>query len=656
MPFQPLRLGAAGGLVALLLSGAVALPDSHPATVHAFGYGDMSPIQKRILSGFASYELHPPAPAAQALVQRGNTYFPTVSRGSDCAARHDANIKVNQNCLNLSDPDLAGRGQAQNETAIAQDPLHPESIVAGYNDYRLGDGTCGISYSGDGGRSWSDSAIPRSFTRGTAFGAARQYWQAGGDPAVAWDTRGNAYYECLLFNRGAPTTTNPDQSSGVYVFRSTLNGGASWNFPGRPVIELPNNSSPNPNELEDKPYMAVDNHVGSPFRDRVYVTYTEFAADGTAYIYESYSSDYGEHFSARVLVSAASPLCSNTYGLPTPQGSCNENQDSQPFVGPDGALYVVFNNYNNSVGTTAPGADAATTNAATPNPNDNRNQILLAKSTDGGQTFGAPVKVADYYDLPDCATYQNGLDPGRSCVPEKGAGSNSYFRATNYPAGAVDPTNANRVVVTFGSYINAHSNETNGCTPTGFAADGVNTYDGVKTGGCNNDILLSASTDAGVTFTGGAQDPRTLLSVTQDAGQASSDQFWQWVAFTRDGGLAVSYYDRQYGSDETTGFSDISVSGASSAAATTFGVRRVTSDSMPPPTEFSGVFMGDYSGLTAFNFAHPLWTDTRAASLFLCPNTATAGTPPALCNESASNASLANDQDVYTASVRVPRR
>ncbi len=26
-------------------------------------------------------------------------------------------------------------------------------------------------------------------------------------------------------------------------------------------------------------------------------------------------------------------------------------------------------------------------------------------------TFSAPVKVSDYYDLPDCATYQNSRTP-----------------------------------------------------------------------------------------------------------------------------------------------------------------------------------------------------------------------------------------------------
>ena len=60
--------------------------------------------------------------------------------------------------------------------------------------------------------------------------------------------------------------------------------------------------------------MTVDNHIGSPFQDRIYVTWTEFANDGSAYIWESYSSDYGENFSTRHLVSINAPtLCANTF-------------------------------------------------------------------------------------------------------------------------------------------------------------------------------------------------------------------------------------------------------------------------------------------------------------------------------------------------------
>ena len=150
------------------------------------------------------------------------------------------------------------------------------------------------------------------FTRGTAFGGfARQYWQAGGDTSVAWDTKGNAYLSCQMFNRGPPTSANPDQSSAFYVFRSTGTDGASWNFPARPVAEL-NDAAGTGDALLDKQYMTVDDHKGSPFQDRLYVTWTLFAADGTGYIYEAYSRDYGESFSAPQLVSADEPAAART--------------------------------------------------------------------------------------------------------------------------------------------------------------------------------------------------------------------------------------------------------------------------------------------------------------------------------------------------------
>src|SRR6185436_20370503 len=97
---------------------------------------------------------------------------------------------------------------------------------------------------------------------------------------------------------------------------------------------------------------------------------------------------------------------------------------------------------------------------------DNRNQILLARSTDGGQSFAAPVLVGSYYDLPDCVTY-TGQDPFRACVPVTGPQQTSYFRATNYPQGAVDPSDPSHVIVTYGSYLNRDSNDATGCTPQG---------------------------------------------------------------------------------------------------------------------------------------------------------------------------------------------
>ena len=622
---------------ALVVSVLAFLPD-------AFAQSALTPLQLRHVSGFVSHELDQQKAEAKAgagvraaaatgtnLLSVGSltsTAY-TPADNDSCKQTVGSNVKVNQNCLNISDSSLQGRAQAQNETAIAQDPMNPDHLVASYNDYRRGDGTCGISYSLDGGEHWNDSTTPNGFTRGANFGGfAREYWQAGGDTAVAWDTKGNAYLQCQVFERGFGTTNNHDSSSAVYVFRSTQNSGASWNFPGRPVIEDYDTVG---NTLEDKPYMTVDNHMGSPYQDRVYVTWTEFAADGTGYIYESHSADYGEHFSSKTLVSANSAYCTFTYGLATPQGNCNENQFSQPFTGSDGALYVVYANYNNA-------AAAGTTS-------DNRNQILLVKSTNGGNSFSAPVKIADYYDLPDCLTYQ-GQDAGRACVPEKGATANSFFRATNYPSGAVNPRNSNIVAVTVGSYINAKSNEATGCSPNGLSSStGLNLYTGVKAPGtCANQILLSVSTNGGATFTGGSTDPRALTVVGVQ--KQLADAFWQWAAYTRSGVLATAYYDRSYGTDNTTGFMDFSTSWSHDLSK--FSTKRSTSSSMPPPTQFSGSFFGDYTGLSAAEDLHPIWMDTRNNELFLCPGTGAPGVPPQVCTAAASNASVANDQDVFT--------
>ncbi|MEV4314859.1 exo-alpha-sialidase [Actinocrispum sp. NPDC049592] len=604
---------------------AASVPEAAAAP---FGYANLNKIQQRHVSGLLSANLNGDDAAGKA-----RTLAPSAmhrATAAACANRFGDNIKVNQNCLNITDPDLQGRAQAQNETWVSADPGNGAHLVASYNDYRRGDGTCGVSYSLDGGRSWADSTVPNGFGRGDAFagGKPREYWQGGGDTSTAWDTKGNVYLSCQLFNRGNGTSPNPDQSSAFYVFRSTGSNGASFNFTGRPAVQHDDTAGAG-DFLLDKQLLTVDNHRGSRFADRVYMTWTTFAADGTGYIYSAHSADYGETFSAPVLVSTTSPLCDNTLGLPTPSGTCNQNQDSQPFTAPDGTLYVVFNNFNKAVS----GAD-------------NRSQVLLARSTDGGASFSAPVRVGFYYELPDCATYQNGQDPGRACIPEKGPSFNSVFRASQYPIGAVDPTHPNRVVVTYGSYINRDSNELTGCTPAGIEPSTAgNLYTGVKNGTCNNDILLSTSNNSGASFTGTTTDPRALPVVTTAPGQARTDQYWQGAAFAPDGTLAVSYYDRQYGADNNIGFSDITLSTATGAA---FRHTRVTSGSMPPPTQFNGTFFGDYAGIgVTATTAYPIWSDTRPVDQFLCPGTGTPGTPPAICEGGAPNASIANDEDIY---------
>ncbi len=551
----------------------------------------------------------------------------SVFPGSDgrCDQSAEGNVRVNTACTNYADASLNGRSMAQNETAIAINPVNSRNLVASANDYQRGDGNCGSYYSNNGGQDWNGTTAPMLFVLGSSLtpgsGNVRQYWQAGGDTSVAYNSKGTAFLQCQVFNRGAGVTQDPDVSSGVLIFRSA-NGGASWDFPGRVALSSfePNGSIPNGIVLEDKPLLAVDSNAGSPFADHIYITWTSFTVDGGAYIWEVSSSDGGETWTPRKAISGNSAaLCPVTFGVPTPNGSCNENQFSDPFVGPDGTLYVIFDNFNNA-------ASAGTTS-------DNRNQVLLVKSTDGGATFSAPVKVSDYYDLPDCVTY-TGADAGRACVVNKGATKTSVFRATNYPSGSVDPAKAGHIVVNVGSYINRNSKESTGCTPVSFSGStGLNLYTGAGTAACNNQILQSESSNAGVSFNGTTTDPRSMPVVGRQ--DKLADEFWQWTGISSRGKVVVGYYDRQYGDDNTNGASDysVSVNGESS---------RVSNVSSPAPTEFGGLFYGDYNVLSVVgNRAWVTWTDDRNPGVTSCP-----GNPNAICT-------LGFDEDAFASRVNL---
>src|SRR3954454_18997119 len=81
----------------------------------------LSPMQQRLVSGFARAAIEQRAglaPNARS-VQPPQSLQRSLLTG--CPVNRGSNMRVNQNCLNLTDPDLQGRGQAQNETAIAED-------------------------------------------------------------------------------------------------------------------------------------------------------------------------------------------------------------------------------------------------------------------------------------------------------------------------------------------------------------------------------------------------------------------------------------------------------------------------------------------------------------------------------------------------------
>jgi hypothetical protein len=285
-------------------------------------------------------------------------------------------------------------GAPQNETAIAVDPNNPNRIVAGANDYvsrtwsctvggtpcsALGDAYSGTYFSNDGGHTWccaaSDPAHLGTLIPGVEHLTGGPY-DAGGDPAVAFDTRGNVYYAGLGFDRtSAPNT--------VTVSRGTFSGGnLSWSAPT--FI----NATTSPSTLNDKEWIAVDTNPASPFRDRIYVSWTRFLfnAHNGAYtqspIFFAYSDNGGATFSTPKAVS----------------GNVLYSQGSRPVVGPDGSLYVFW--------------DGATRLSSL-------DSTYVVKSTDGGATWGKPVQI--------------------STLNESEELEDTLFRVNSYPAAAAAP-------------------------------------------------------------------------------------------------------------------------------------------------------------------------------------------------------------------------
>ena len=573
-----------------------------------------------------------------------------------CSQTGGTNVRVNQDCTNQTFPQYAGRGQAQNETAIAVNPNNAGNLVAGQNDYRRGDGSCGADWSLDGGAHWGNVLLPIGFSTGGVDNpdAARHYFTSSGDPSVAFDSQGAAYYACGAFDRSFPTNddaacANPagNCASGLFVFRS-VDGGASWDAPlgsrtQGMVFASAGVKSDTQFALEDKQYMTADSHPSSPFRDRLYIAWTHYApcaASDTcesAPVWFSYSNDHGATWSAAGAISGSSAsLCPHNLNPDTPN-ACDNTSFAQPVVAANGDVYVVFANYNN--GLTSGG--------------DNHNNILVVKSTDGGAHFSAPRLAARYYDLPDCVTY-TGDSAFRACVPTAPLSNVSVFRAANYPSAAADPTDPSKIYVSYGSYINPDSNASNPagagrCVPQGLdSTTFLNLYQGVgDVNGCNNDILLSTSSDGGKSWSG-AVGPLSGATVVSNEGSRLADQWWQWAAVNSSGTLAVSYYDRKYGSDESNGNNDVTLAAWHTSA---FAHKRVTSVSNPSATEFPdatnghGTFLGDYSGLAVSEgLAYPIWSDTRNAERFQCPSSAS---PLGLCR--VTNGSVPGfDEDVFS--------
>jgi hypothetical protein len=453
----------------------------------------------------------------------------------------------------------------QNETSIVVDPNRANRIVAGANDYvsrtwsctvggtpcsALGDAYSGTYYSNDGGQTWcctsSDPQHLGTLIPGVTRLAGGQY-DAGGDPSVTFDSRGVAYYAGLGFNRtSAPNT--------VAVNRGTFDGAGALTWSQPTFI----NQTTSPTTLNDKEWIAADWHATSPFRDRVYVTWTRFLFNPSngryaqSPIFEAHSSDGGRTFSAPHSIS----------------GNVLYSQGSRVFTGADGTVYAVWD-----------GATRLSTLDGT----------WFAKSTDGGVTWSTPTLISTLVEVDELA--------------------NTAFRVNSFPAGAIAPDGTLYTAWTTdenGRDVVVYSRSTDGgATWTApVHAPGV---DALRTpvGYDGSGLTPPAATPAESIWPSIAISPSGKVFMGAYVGDVVSP--WQsCAAFDPKGsincltpGPVVHNTKLDYVvTDLTTGVT-----------------QTVTTKPINTRYMFRGGFIGDYTDMSvgSDNVAHPFWTDTNNA-------------------------------------------
>lgn len=289
------------------------------------------------------------------------------------------NVRVNQDAS----------GFDQNEFDLSSSPTNALNLIGGGNDYRAGSVKCGYYASQDGGVTWTDGVLPETT------------YPFQGDPTVSHCADGSAVYVCLSF-------TNSFQPHGLFSYRTT-NGGLTWSAPTT-ILNRPTGFP-----FADKEWVWCDPTASSTFANRLYVSWTDFGLQQSPILLR-FSSNAGATWSGNIRVSDGSSV----------QGSViATSRTGTVYVAWSDAARVGFDRSTNggqTFGTDVfpstvveipsdpvfrrnsfPTMDVDRTTG--PNQNnvyiawsDNRSgdpDILLVRSTDGGATWSAPVRVND---------------------------------------------------------------------------------------------------------------------------------------------------------------------------------------------------------------------------------------------------------------------
>ena len=317
--------------------------------------------------------------------------------------------------------------------------------------------------------------------------------------------------------------------------------------------------------FDDKEWIVTDNNPSSPFYGRTYLTWSKFEFRSGAYasspIFESHSDDGGHSWSEPQEISGSNAaLC--TFQVSGPANQCDENQFSVPTVGPDGTVYVAFENEQNEA-LWEPGSFF-------------EDQYLLVKSTDGGETWSSPSFVV-------------GLEDGSADYPINVNGRQTltgYQLRVNSAGNIVASPTDGKLYLVFSDNRNGTHDSANPVT--------------------NVDVFLMVSSNGGMSWTGPTR-------VDSGAG----DQWFPWVDVDpTNGQIGVLYHDR--------GSSNGAFYNTALAEGTPGSLVKTTLSAAPsnptdsiffrarvPGCEDCATFHGDYNNVSygSDGVANTTWTD-----------------------------------------------
>jgi hypothetical protein len=330
------------------------------------------------------------------------------------------------------------------------------------------------------------------------------------DPAVAYGSDGVVYVGVLAGN-------------GQKTIRSTDNG-ATWEQ--LPLAQLP-----------DRNNLAVDPRDSNI----VYITYSDLNGMIGSNRIKGYRSTDGGH------------TWGNSFFIGAPAPPMGYEQSSQPRVASDGTLYVGYQQYINQ----GAGCSAGVQN-------------VLAKSTDGGQTF--TYTTMDIRQGGACVSFQAGR--GIFCVDASGRN----FRSRSHPIIGVNPTNPQIVYMVYSG----------GDLGSPYSCGGGT--------GFHSDILFRRSTDGGATFS-------DIIKINQDNGP-TTDHYYPWMDVAPNGKIWVGWNDRR---GDPQNFRSRWYQAFSTDQGATWTEKRIGDVDVQPSD-----FIGDYHGLAAKNNrVLGMWYDSR---------------------------------------------